>query len=374
MSRALDRPATQEGLRRHNRRAVLRALYRGEARSRSELALVTGLTKPTVSTLVAELIAEGLVSEQGLGQSSGSGGKRPTLLRFETGARQVVGVSVGEGRALGVLSDLAGEVSAMHVSDLGDDPTAAVLEVVAGLRAQLDAPLASVGVGLPGAQDGESLRGLEARVGVPVHVAGRAELGALGQLAFGGGSEGTLVSLVVDDGVEVGVCLAGGAVHYGSDLSALAPRLDWRAVEDDLRAVLRDVSVTGAGGASGPPGDASAQVGSASLRPGSLCLALRAAAARGDPAAESARDGLAERLSQVLAWVVAALRPDQVALGGPLAELGEPFLELLKSRLAARLPAWQLADLHLTLVYTQQVSAMGAVALAVQRELELLFG
>ncbi len=366
MSRTLGGPATQEGLRRHNLRAVLRALYRGEARSRSELALATGLTKPTVSTLVSELIAEGLVSEQGLGRSSGAGGKRPTLLRFETGARQVVGVSLGEGRALGVLSDLGGDVSAMHVSDLGDDAAAAVLEVVSGLRAQLDAPLVSVGVGLPGAQDGEGLRGLESRVGVPVHVAGRAELGALGQLAYGGGGEGTLVSLVVDDGVEVGVCLAGGAVHYGSDLGALAPGLDWRTVEGDLVAALRE----GSAGRGGPAG----LVGDVPSRPGSLCLALRASAARGDAAAERARVALAERLAEVLAWVVATLRPDQVALGGPLAELGEPFLALLRRRLAARLPAWQLSEPHLTLVYTQQVSAMGAVALAVQRELELLFG
>lgn len=355
MNLPLNRPAGMEGLRRNNLRAVLRALYRGEARSRSELALVTGLTKPTVSTLVGELMEEGLVTEQGRGEASPGGGKRPTLLRFETRARQVVGVSVGDGQARGVLSDLAGTVSAMHVTDLNGDPEAAVLEVVAGLRAQLDAKLASVGVGLPGPLSAATMAdALTGRLGLPVHVAGRAELGALGQLAYGGGADGTLVSVVVDDGVEVGVCLSGGTMHYGSDLSALAPGLEWSSVEAEIRSVLPDVAVVD--------------------RPGALVLALRSAAAAGDLRSMHLCAELAGRLGAALAWIVAILRPAQVALGGPLAELGSPFLELLRSDAAERLPAWQTSNLELTVVYTQQVSAMGAVALAVQRELELLFG
>ncbi len=355
MSLALGKPASMEGLRRNNLRAVLRALYRGEASSRSELALVTGLTKPTVSTLVSELMDEGLVTEQGPGKASAGGGKRPTLLRFETGARQVVGVSVGDGQARGVLSDLAGTVSAMHVTNLGDDPEAAVLAVVAGLNAQLDARLASVGVGLPGPLSASVMsEGLSRRLEIPVHAAGRAELGALGQLAFGGGSDGTLVSIVVDESVEVGVCLAGGTVHYGSDLRALAPGLDWATIRSEILAALS--------------GAAEEQ------RPGALCLALRSAAARGDDAAKELVSELASRLGAVLSWVVATLRPSQVALGGPLAELGAPFLDLLRLGASARLPVWQMEGVELTVVYTQQVSAMGAVALAVQRELELLFG
>lgn len=357
MTSAAVRPATLEGLRRHNLRSVLRALYRQQASSRSELSLVTGLTKPTVSTLVADLIAEGLVSEQGLGRASGSGGKRPTLLRFEPGAREVIGVSVGEGQALGVLSDLGGTVHAMHVTAVrAGDVGTAVLEVIGGLQAQLDAPLASVGVGVPSTPGtGQlSVDELARAAGVPVHVAGRAELGALGQLAYGGGVDGTLVSLVVDDGVEIGVCLAGGTHHYGSDLSALASGLDWPTVE---RSILEAVPNT-----------------APDARPGAVCLGLRAASLAGDARAETARRELAERLGAVLAWVVATLRPGQIALGGPLAELGAPFLDLLRSELAGRLPDWQLAGLDLTMVYTQQVSAMGAVALAVQGELELLFG
>ncbi len=355
MSLPLNRPAGLEGLRRNNLRAVLRALYRGEARSRSELAMVTGLTKPTVSTLVAELMSEGLVTERGRGEAAPGGGKRPTLLRFETGARQVVGVSVGDGQARGVLSDLAGTVSAIHVTELGGDPEVAVLEVVAGLRAQLDAKLACVGVGLPGPMSAVAMaESLTARLGLPVHVAGRAELGALGQLAYGGGADGTLVSVVVDDGVEVGVCLSGGTLHYGSDLSALAPGLGWATVRDEIRSALRDHATID--------------------RPGALVLALRSAASKGERMSQRLCEDLASRLGAALAWVVATLRPAQVALGGPLAELGSPFLDLLRAEAAARLPAWQLSDLELTVAYTHQISAMGAVALAVQRELELLFG
>src|SRR5690606_17322324 len=107
---------------------------------------------------------------------------------------------------------------------------------------------------------------------------------------------------------------------YGSDLSALAPGLEWSNVESEIRTVLPEVTAT--------------------ERPGALCLALRSAAAKGDGPSQRLCTQLAGRLGAALAWVVATLRPAQVALGGPLAELGSPFLDLLRADAATRLPAW----------------------------------
>src|SRR6187431_2062689 len=60
------RPSTKvlpEHARGHNRSLVLQTLYRGGLQSRADLARETGLTRVTVSDLVAELIADGLVIE-----------------------------------------------------------------------------------------------------------------------------------------------------------------------------------------------------------------------------------------------------------------------------------------------------------------------
>jgi predicted NBD/HSP70 family sugar kinase len=357
-----------EQLRRHNLHLVLRAIYSGAAQSRAELAVATGLTKPTVSTLVGDLLADGFISERGPGRSSESGGKRPTLLQFEPLARQVIGISVVGRRVLGVLTDLAGEISALHVRELDegegalDDDASAVGDVVAGLLPQLDAPLLSVGAGLPGSSATRDLaRRLAARFGVEVHLGNQAELSALGQLAYADGIAhgSTLVNLIVDRVIEIGVAMAGGLIHYGSDLGALSfgdgggtldRRLTWEAVGPRLEAVL----------GSGTQGTAPSY------------LRLRDAALRGDPRAAALMDELARDLAAVLAWLVATLRPRQVSLGGRLGDLGQPFLDTVRAHAEMLLPAEQLAGVDLSLAYTDQLGAMGAAALAIQAELELL--
>ena len=54
-----------EHARGHNRSLVLQTLYRSGERSRADIARETGLTRVTISDLVAELLAEGLVVELG---------------------------------------------------------------------------------------------------------------------------------------------------------------------------------------------------------------------------------------------------------------------------------------------------------------------
>lgn len=364
----MRQPGSLEQLRRHNLHLVLRAIYSGGAESRAELALVTGLTKPTVSNLVGELLADGFISEQGPGRSSESGGKRPTLLRFEPRARQVIGISVVGRRVLGVLTDLAGETSALHVRELDededalDDDASPVRDVVSGLLPQLDAPLLGIGAGLPGSSASPELaKRLTARFGVAVYLGNQAELSALGQLAYADGVDhgSTLVNLIVDRAIEIGVGMAGGAIHYGSDLGGLclgasagtlSQRLTWEPVRPRIEAALAAV-------ADGP---------------GASYLRLRDAANRGDTRATALIDELARDLAAVLAWLVATLRPGQVSLGGRLGDLGQSFLDQARRHAEGLLPPEQLTRVNLSLAYTDQLSAMGAAALAIQSELELL--
>src|SRR5690606_38316219 len=127
---------------------------------------------------------------------------------------------------------------------------------------------------------------LKQRFGVPVHVGNQAELSALGQLAFATGVDpgATLVNLIVDGGIEMGVGMAGGAVHYGSDLGELQlgfgedakplrERLAWRAVRAKVAAALA--------------GEASSRRSAAELETTSPSyLRLRGAAGHGSEPAE----------------------------------------------------------------------------------------
>ena len=72
--------------------------------SRIELADRSGLTEASISRIVRQLLAEGLVVEVGLGDRTG--GKRRTLLQLNARSRHAVGVSLDFVRITYLLTDL----------------------------------------------------------------------------------------------------------------------------------------------------------------------------------------------------------------------------------------------------------------------------
>ncbi len=101
--------ATHHDTREHNVRLVMRALAGLGPISRADIARRTDLTRTTVSDVVNQLAAAGLVQEIGRGPSSG--GKAPILLQIPRDARQLIGIHVGEGEVRGAIVNLAGEIS-----------------------------------------------------------------------------------------------------------------------------------------------------------------------------------------------------------------------------------------------------------------------
>lgn len=85
------RPRDRGSIRRTNLGAVLRILRDSGARSRAQIATDTGLPKPTVTTLVAELVAQGLVGE-GPAQREGTVGRPGTLVHID--GRHLGGIGV----------------------------------------------------------------------------------------------------------------------------------------------------------------------------------------------------------------------------------------------------------------------------------------
>ncbi|WP_405877563.1 ROK family transcriptional regulator [Streptomyces sp. NBC_01136] len=95
---------TVRDLRRGNRTAVLQRLYFDGPMSRFELGPATGLSSGSISNVVAELVADGLVEEAGSVDSDG--GRPRTLLRVAPGSGHMIGVDVGETRVRVELFDL----------------------------------------------------------------------------------------------------------------------------------------------------------------------------------------------------------------------------------------------------------------------------
>ena len=94
-------------MRRHNLSLVLRLLASQGPRSRAGLAAVSGLTRATVSSLVADLIERGLVKE--VGQESDQRVGRPaTMLQLDGSQVVTLGMEIDVGFVAVLANDLAG--------------------------------------------------------------------------------------------------------------------------------------------------------------------------------------------------------------------------------------------------------------------------
>src|SRR6478735_4096787 len=82
-----------EHARAHNLSLVLPTLYRLGSRSRADLARETGLTRVTISDLVAELIADSLVIELGTREGARPG-KPATLLDINRSGHEIIGIDL----------------------------------------------------------------------------------------------------------------------------------------------------------------------------------------------------------------------------------------------------------------------------------------
>ncbi|MDF2964364.1 MAG: hypothetical protein K0S39_6099 [Paenibacillus sp.] len=92
-----------------NRINILR-LFRSKTISRVETASMLGLSKSAVSTIVDELINEGLLIENGYGISGETGGKRPILLELNKDAGMIIALDFNDRSYEIALTNLASEV------------------------------------------------------------------------------------------------------------------------------------------------------------------------------------------------------------------------------------------------------------------------
>ncbi|MET9927477.1 MULTISPECIES: ROK family transcriptional regulator [unclassified Streptomyces] len=167
---------TVRDLRRGNRARVLQRLYFDGPLSRQELGPATGLSSGSISNVVAELAAEGLLQEAGIVDSDG--GRPRTLLRVAPDGGLLVGIDIGETRVRVELFDLSlTELARTErlLAQHGYDVERIVAHVRTGVADVLrDAGadphrLLGIGVGVPGIIEREGPKGPDGRRTAVVH-------------------------------------------------------------------------------------------------------------------------------------------------------------------------------------------------------------
>ncbi len=319
--------------------------------SRADLSRLSGLTKPTVSSQVADLLSRGLVAEAGEGEPDERGGKPSRLLRFEPGCGNVIGVEICASKVRVRMADMDGTIldreDARIRPERGAEEILATIaetcKTVTGRGRGRKQKLKTMVVAAPGRVDVHSGAVLEAgnvfhwrNVGVgeylrrifrvPVHVENDVNLAALGEMHFGacqGVQNFVLIRLTT--GVGAGLGLGGklfqgnhwaageiGHMVFGREAAAgeLSDRgyLELMIGSDRLRERVRLVraneavqaALSGGGETNGEP-------------PDSLGL--------DDPAAAGIVEDLASHLGLAAADLVAVIDPELIVLNGELFDL-----------------------------------------------------
>lgn len=367
-------PLDQQSIKRQNRRRILEALRRSGPVSRAALARAVGLTKSTVSSLVQEMLEEGLLSEGGP-HSAGPG--RPGMRLEICGENTLaLGVELGvEGTQI-VLLDLSNRThGAWGWAVSPETPLSERLcELAAEVQHHIPDPARLLGVGLtlpgvvneqallyapgPGWRNERPAEMLEALLGLPVVVENDANAAAFGE-TFWEEHPSPLLYIVLTTGLGTGLVVDGqvyrgrfgAAGELGHWLSGQArSRKEAQDAEDtlSLRAMIKGYQAT-------------------SGRNEDFWRLLEQARAE-DPYAIAALDRLAWELGRFVANLCVAFDPAVVVLGGPGAEawpwLESPLRRALRDLAFlpehAELPVKPSAFGHLA-------SAMGAAALVLQR-------
>jgi predicted NBD/HSP70 family sugar kinase len=226
-----------EHARGHNRSLVLQTLYSSGAMSRADLARATGLTRVTISDLIAELITEALVVEQGT-RDEARPGKPATLVDIDRGGFRILGIDLsGHDAFRGALLDLDGGIHDRVTAPLdgatGEAAVGKVLDLARDLAARATVPILGVGIGSPGVVDlagivltapnlGWHDLALQDRLGdelgLPTLVANDANVAALAEHSFGDALSDTML-VKIGNGVGAGL-IVGGTLLSGSRFSA----------------------------------------------------------------------------------------------------------------------------------------------------------
>jgi len=318
-----------------------------------------GLSPATVSNLVADLVAEGVIVEVGLEDSNG--GRPRGLLQVNPHYGYVIGVDVGETEFLVELFDLGLQVRARQLT-LSDnaDPRDAVAHVADGIRAVIaeagidGQAILGVGVAAPGlVEHGEIVHGqsvgwdavpvgsmLRGLVNLPVLVDNGAK--TLGQAEkWFGAARGTDNAIIVLLGLGVGTCIvSNGEVYRGATSSAG----EWGHTT---------IMVGGRTCRCGAQGCLEAYVGAAAIEAryaelggasaGSLEDTVAAIVASADPAAAQVLDEVVSYLGAGIANLVNLFNPERVVVGGWLGRaLAGPLLPRISAAAkgqALRLPS-----------------------------------
>ena len=318
-----------------NRQIVLNYVRELGPISRAKIARETALQRSTVSLIVDELTAHGLIEEVG---GASTGGRPASLLSLRTADAVAIGVDLGTIKTVIATSDLAGRV--LGQEEFSTDPDAGretekIVEFALRLMRRNGGTIEGIGISFPGWVDPGTTHSfsphfnwhglpiaktLTRATSLPVTIDNDANAAALAELWFGRPEISDVrdfIMVLVEAGLGTGVVFDGQvyrgkggtagefghmAIGTGAPVACAAGSTEcWEAFASERAALARYQKLKRTKGA--------AEVSFAQL----VDLALK-----GERAARTALKQTARSLGVGIANLIQGLAPEAVIVGGPI--------------------------------------------------------
>lgn len=348
--------------------------------NRADLIRATGLSRPTISSIVTELLDDGTIREVGKYSSGTTKGRPSQLLALTPPSGHALSVDIGHTHVRAVVADSAGHVLQERVvafaQRAGTDHALSqarrlVAEVATAAQVGPDGLIgATVGVPSPLDRSGRPaaarFAGLDLMdpLGLDsytdrIRFVNDADLGAVGEAAFGAGSRfSTFIYVKLSHGVGAGLILGGRLFQgrgYAGDIGHI------RVVDDG------EVCLCGNRGCLETIASSAALL--RALQPAhDTPLAftdLVRLADSGDPGTQALLSDAGRTIGRALAAVVTTLNPEAIVVGGALGSLGGPVVRGIQDALDRYCQPAAMRDLVVTVAACgDHAEVLGGVAVA----------
>jgi glucokinase-like ROK family protein len=369
--------------------------------SRAQIAQSLDLSRSTVSAIVDQLVRDGLVVEGGAGLSRG--GRRPIVLDINPDAGRVVGVDIGATHLYILVADLLGRIVGAFESriSISDGPDQCLRQAINGVERALGQAgvgieaVSGLAVGVPGpvileagmvqappimpGWDGYPIRQRfldHWPLTIPVSVDNDADLGALGEWAYGAGrGVDHLAYIKVGTGIGCGV-LINGQVYHGA--RGTAGEIGHITISEDGPPCTCGnygcLEVMASGRAIAQRAQLAVRAGQgtrlAEVSPVEALTArdVAAFAQQGDAVAQQFLADAGRYVGIAVASLINLLNPSLVIVGGGVARSGDLLLDPVRTTVRERSlrSSYQSARI-VPAALGERSTAMGAVALALNQ-------
>lgn len=342
--------------------------------TQAELARTTGLARATVSNIVRDLIAAGLVD------SEAGSGRRGSAVSLSPAAGIVAGVDFGHSHLAVAVGDLTGHVLAEERRNLAsalehEEALELAAELIDGLRPDGTA-LRQIAMGLPAPVTDDVIRtpaifpgwrGVDAAeaatetLGAPVVVENDANLGALAEHRCGvGRGHRSSVFVKISSGVGAGIIIGNELFHGAGGTAGEIGHLTL-----DEQGPMCRCGSRGCLEAYTSVGAVTAMI--AGQYPTATLDDIVREADGGDVSARRALEDAGLHLGWGLATIVNLINPSVIVVGGDMARAGELLLEPARIGLRRHALDTVAQTPVLASALGERASLVGAVLLAAER-------